>query len=202
MKLISSKIVTIILLALLCFSTGCTKNHRVLINPSIPVHSSKIGNRVPVGVKVIDTRSSNIISKWQGGFKVRKFTVTSQGDLKDIFTTRIRQGLTKLGFLPKKFNPAIKRSLKIEILGIKSRYQIAHPKINIRVKVVLRVTCMNQRKRFSKSFTSRKSRNGISPASFPNESLLNDTISETMGTIFSDSSLITCLTGNSQLSRT
>ena len=191
-----------IFLGFLIFSIGCTNSHHVIINPSIPVHNSIIGSNIPVGIKVIDVRSSNIISKWQGGFKVRKFTVTSQGDLKDIFTTRIRQGLTKLGFLPKKFNPAIKRSLKIEILGIKSRYQIAHPKINIRVKVVLRATCMNQRKRFSKSFTSRKSRNGISSASFPNESLLNDTISETMGTIFRDSSLITCLTGNSQLSRT
>ncbi len=200
MNLISSKIFTIFFLVLVIFSTGCTKNHRILIDPSIPVHTSKIGNRIPVGVKVVDARSSNIISKWQGGFKVRKFTVTSQGDLKDIFTTRIRQGLTKLGFLPKNFNPALKKSLKIEILRIKSRYQEAPPKINIRVKVVIKATCMNQIKKFSKNFSSRKSRTDISPASFPNESLLNDTISETMGAIFGDSSLITCLKEDSQAS--
>ena len=194
MKFMSLKIANIAFLSLFIISSGCSKNHRVLINPSIPIHDSNIGNGLPVAVKVVDVRSSNVISKWQGGFKVRKFTVISQGDLKDIFTTRVRQGLSKLGFSPKNFNLNTERSLKIEILNIKSRYKETPPKMNVQVKADIRATCQNREKRLSKSFTSRKNRSGISPASFPNESLLNASLSEIMGKIFSDPSLLACLT--------
>lgn len=194
MKSISLKIVNIVFLSLIIFFPGCAKTHRVFINPSIPIHDSNVGNGLSVAVKVIDVRSSNVISKWQGGFKVRKFTVITQGDLKDIFTTRIRQGLTKLGFSPKNFNSNAERSLKVEILNIKSRYQEKTPKMNIQVKADVKVTCQNQEKILSKSFTSKKSRSGISPASFPNEGLLNANLSEIMAKIFNDRPLIACLT--------
>ena len=193
MKLISSKIVTLFFLAVFVNLLGCTKSHRIFINPSIPIHNSNLGNGLKVGVKVIDTRSSNVISKWQGGFKVRKFTVISQGDLKDIFTTKVRQGLTMLGYSPKNFSSKSTRSLEIAILNIKSRYQEKPPKINIQVKANIKAICSNQGKRISKSFSSRKYRSGISPASFPNESLINDNLSEVMGKIFSDPSILACL---------
>ena len=193
MRLISSKIVTIIFFAPFVILMGCSKSHRVFINPSIPIHSSDLGNGLEVGVKVVDARSSNVISKWQGGFKVRKFTVISQGDIKDIFTTRVRQGLTMLGFSPKNFNAKSTRFLKIYILSIKSRYQENPPKINIQVKADIKAICSNQKRKISKNFSSRKSRSGISPASFPNESLLNDNLSEIMGEIFSDPSILSCL---------
>jgi len=193
MKLISSKIFTIIVIAFFVTLPGCSKSHRVHINPSIPIHSSNIGDGLNVAVKVVDARSSNVISKWQGGFKVRKFTVISQGDLKDIFTTRIRQGLSMLGFSPKNFNMKSKRSLEVEILNIKSRYQENPPKINIQVKADIKVICKNQGKRTSKNFSSKKNRSGISPASFPNENLLNNNLSEIMGEIFNNPSIISCL---------
>lgn len=193
MKLLSSKIVTIYFLALLVNLLGCAKSHRVFINPSIPIHNSNLGNGLTVGVKVIDTRSSNVISRWEGGFKIRKFTVISQGDLKDIFTTKVRQGLTMLGYSPKNFSSKSTRSLKIEIVNIKSRYQEKPPKINIQVKADIKAICSNQGRRTSKNFSSRKYRSGISPASFPNESLINDNLSEVMGKIFSDPSILSCL---------
>ena len=52
---------------------------------------------------------------------MRRFTVISQGDLKDIFTTRVKEGLTKLGFSPKNFNFKTERYLKIEILKVATR---------------------------------------------------------------------------------
>jgi uncharacterized lipoprotein YajG len=181
-------------LALLIISSGCSKSHRVFIDPSILIHDSTIGSGLPVAVKVVDTRPNNVISKWQGEFKVRKFTVISQGDLKDIFTIRTREGLLRLGFSPKQFKLKFDRLLKINILAIKSYYEEDPPKINIGVKVKIKATCKNQKKRLSKNFTSRKSRSGISPASFPNESFLNHSLSEIMGAIFTDPSLINCLT--------
>jgi len=189
----SLRIVFTAFLTLFIFSSGCAKNHRVFINPSVPIHHSDIGKGLPVAVKVIDIRSNNVISKWKGGLKVRKFTVFSQGDLKDIFTIRIKQGLTKLGFSPKNFNSKTERVLKIEILNIKSRYQENIPRMNVQVKADVRATCQNQEKRLSKIFTSKKKRFDITPATFPNEKLLNASLSEIMGKIFSNPSLIACL---------
>jgi uncharacterized lipoprotein YajG len=68
--------------------------------------------------------------------------------------------------------------------------------MNILVKADVRAICQSRGKRFSKSFTSRMSRSDISPASFPNENLLNSSLSEIMGEIFSDPALIACLTHN------
>jgi len=189
----SLRIVFTAFLTLFIFSSGCAKNHRVFINPSVPIHHSDIGKGLPVAVKVIDIRSNNVISKWKGGLKVRKFTVISQGDLKDIFTIRIKQGLTKLGFSPKNFNSKTERVLKIEILNIKSRYQENIPRMNVQIKADVKATCQNQEKRLSKIFTSKKKRFDITPATFPNEKLLNASLSEIMGQIFSDPSLIACL---------
>ena len=193
MKLMSLRIVFTAFLTLFIFSSGCAKNHRVFINPSVPIHLSDIGKGLPVAVKVIDIRSNNVISKWKGGLKVRRFTVISQGGLKDIFTTRVKQGLTNLGFSPKNFNFKTERYLKIEILNIKSRYQENIPRMNVQIKADVKATCQNQEKRLSKIFTAKKKRFGITPATFPNEKLLNASLSEIMGKIFSDPSLIACL---------
>ena len=156
MKLIALKILNITIFAFFIISSGCSQNHRVFIAPSILIHNSTIGKGLPVSVKVIDSRPNNVISKWEDGFKLRKFTIISQGDLKEIFRNRTRQGLTKLGFMPKKFNLKSDRSLKIEILNIKSHYQEDPPKINIRVKANIKATCINQKKNSTKTSQQAK----------------------------------------------
>ena len=86
------------LLLVLLQSTGCTTHHLVFLDPSIPIHDSKIGNNIIVSLYVEDTRQSNIIAKWHKG--IRKFSISAQNDLKDIFSAKIQQGLKKLGFIP------------------------------------------------------------------------------------------------------
>ncbi len=173
--------------------SGCTKHHQVSLNPSLPIHNSVMGNNIPIALYVNDARSSNIISKWQGDFKIRKFSVTSQGDVKDIFSAKIQQGLKKLGFLPRVHKRNPDHSLKVDILSIKSMYQENILKMDIRVKTSLHASCYNKGKQYSKTFTSRKSRKGITPATFPNENLLNASLSELLGNMFKDQALLSCL---------
>jgi uncharacterized lipoprotein YajG len=194
MKLIYPKIKFSLFLMFFVISSGCAKNHRVFIDPSVPIHNTDIGKGLPVAVKVVDARSSNVISKWRGGLNVRKFTIVSQGDLKDIFLIRVRQGLEKLGFSSKNSNFKTDRSLSVEISKINSRYQENIPLMNLKIKTDVRATCKNKENNFSKNYTSRKKRSGIPPATFPNEKLLNASLSEIMGKIFSDPALISCLT--------
>lgn len=189
----SPKIIFATSLTLFVFATGCANSHRVFIDPSVPIHNSNIGGQLPVAVKVVDVRPSNVISKWKGEYELRRFTVVAQRGLEDVFIIRIREGLAKLGFLPKNFNSKIERYLKIEILNIKSHYQGNLPATNIQVRADIKATCQNKGKKFSKTFTSKKKRADISPATFPNEKILNNALSEIMGEIFSDSPLIACL---------
>ena len=40
----------IVFVFLYFFVTGCTKHHQVFLNPSLPIHDSKIGNKIPVSL--------------------------------------------------------------------------------------------------------------------------------------------------------
>ena len=173
-------------------STGCATQHQVFINPSLPIHNSNIGNDIPVSLYVEDIRSSNIIAKWKKG--LRNFSISSQNDLKDIFSEKVQLGLKKLGFIPKVSRKTPTRFLKIEILEIKSKYSERVPRMDVWVKAKLRATCKNKANKYSNTYFGKKNRRGITPATFPNENLLNANLSEILGKMLSDSSLLSCLT--------
>jgi uncharacterized lipoprotein YajG len=179
------------LLLILLLSTGCTTHHQVFLDPSLPIHDSKIGNNIPVSLYVEDTRQSNIIAKWHKG--IRKFSISAQNDLKDIFSAKIQQGLKKLDFIPKVHRRNPNHSLKVDILNIKSKYTVS-PRMNVRVKTNLRATCNNNGRKYSHLYSTKINRIGIPPTTFPNENLLNDCLSELLGEMFSDQALLSCLT--------
>jgi len=112
--------------------------------------------------------------------------------LQDIFSAKIQQGLKKLGFIPKVYTRDPNHSLKIDILNIKSKYTVS-PRMNVRVKTNLRATCNNNGRKYSNLYSAKKSRIGITPATFPNEKLLNASLSELLGILFSDQALLSCL---------
>jgi uncharacterized lipoprotein YajG len=178
-----------LLLALL-LSTGCTTHHQVFLDPSLPIHDSKIGNNIAVSLNVEDIRQSNIIAKWHKG--IRKFRISAQNDLKDIFSAKIQHGLKKLGFIPKTRTRNTNHSLKIDILNIKSIYTVTSL-MDVRVKTNLRATCNNNGQKYSNLYSAKKSRIGITPATFPNENLLNASLSELLGKMFRDKALLSCL---------
>lgn len=171
--------------------TGCAKHHQVFLDPSLPIRDSKIGKDSPIALYVEDKRRSNIIAKWHKG--LRKFSISSQNDLKDIFSLKLQQGLKKLGFIPKVHRRNSNHSLKVQILNIKSKYSEKVPRMNIRVQARLRAICSNNGKKYSKTYSSKKNRIGITPAAFPNENLLNANLSELLRKIFTDENLLSCL---------
>jgi len=178
------------LLLVLLLSTGCTTHHLVFLDPSILIHNSKIGNNIIVSLSVEDTRQSNIIAKWHRG--IRKFSISAQNDLKDIFSAKIQHGLKKLGFIPKARLRNPNHSLKVDILNIKSQYKLSS-RMNVRVKTSLRATCNSNGRKYSNLYFAKKSRSGITPATFPNENLLNASLSELLGEMFRDKALLYCL---------
>ena len=170
---------------------GCTKHHQVFLNPSLPIHDSKFGNNIPVSVYVEDSRRNNTIAKWKKG--LRKFSISSQHDLRDIFSTKIQQGLKKLNFTPKIHRRNPDHSLIVQILDIRSKYSERVPGMDVRVRAKLKATCTNGDETYSNTYSSKNNRRNITPATFPNENLLNATLSKILGRMLTDQALLNCL---------
>ena len=139
-------------LLIVLLSTGCTIQHKVLIDPSLPIHDSKIGNNIAISFNVVDTRKSNVNTKWEKD--LRKFSVYPQNDIKDIFSLKIHQILNKLGFIPKHHKYTNNNSLKIKILNIKSEYINKVHKMDVNVQAKLRATCHSNRQKYSNIYFS------------------------------------------------
>ena len=149
----------IVFIFLYFFVTGCTKHHQIFLDPSLPIHDSKIGNKIPVSLYLEDSRRNNIIAKWENG--LRKFSISSQQDLKEIFSTKIQQGLIKLDFIPKNHRRNPDQSLNVRILNIRSYYSERFPRMDVRVNSKIQATCKNNGKQYSKTFSAQKNARGL-----------------------------------------
>ena len=181
----------IVFVLLYFFVIGCTKHHQIFLDPSLPIHDSKIGNKIPVSLYVKDSRRNNIIATWKKG--LRKFSISSQHDLKEIFSTKIQQGLIKLNFIPKIHRRNPDQSLNVRILDIRTYYSERFPRMDVRVNSKIKATCKNNGKQYSKTFSAQKNRKGITPTTFPNENLLNAALSEILRQILTNEALLVCL---------
>ena len=182
----------VILLAVM----GCSERHFLTIDPTVPVNRKNIGNEEKLLLQVTDMRRSKTISNWQGGYKLRKFTVSSDADIAETLKSKVRQGLELLGFRPRSAqSTSLRRSLKVEILKIKSLYKEKLPNLGVKVQAVLRATCKNEGRRYQNIYKANRSKKNIAPATFPNEKLVNATLSESLRLMFNDGALLDCLSG-------
>jgi uncharacterized lipoprotein YajG len=175
------------------FFTGCSQTHSVTIDPALPVSRSDIGKNKPVGFKIIDSRPSNLISKWKGRFNFRSFRIAPDGDLAEALHQKIEKGLQILGFIPRRYSIQQSRALTVEILKLKSVYHEKRPQRGVRIDSVIRAQCNNKNQTYKMDYRERITRNAIAPTSFPNESLVNAAISGALKKMFADPRLLKCL---------
>lgn len=175
------------------FFSGCSQTHTITIDPALPVSRSDVGQNKTVGLKIIDSRPSNLISKWKGTFNVRSFTISPGNDLTDSVHSKIEKGLQIIGFVPRRYSTQHTRALKVEILQLRSVYHENRPRQGVKVSSVLRAQCKNGDLAYKMDYREQLSRNFINPTSFPNESLVNAAISGTLRKMFVDDHLLKCL---------
>lgn len=168
--------------------------HSVTIDPALPVSRSDLGQNKPVGFKVIDSRPSNLISKWKGRFNFRSFKIAPDEDLTDILHQKIEKGLQIIGFIPRRYSIQLTRALTVEILQLKSVYHEKGPRLGVKVDSVLQAQCNNNSQTYKMKYSERITRKSIAPTSFPNESLVNAAISGALKKMFADDHLLKCLT--------
>lgn len=191
MKVPSSIISLIIIL-----STGCMQRHYIVIDPYVPVTPHSFSQPKPIGLEVINARSSNNIARRSGldlKFYSPRFTLRSESDLTDIIRQKISEGLFRKGFMPKRIEKIPNKTLRVDILRLKSTYEEKLAALNVRVQAALRARCTNTGENYSRTYSYQKHLNSVPASTFPNENLINDTLSETLKKMFEDENLIFCL---------
>jgi len=173
--------------------TGCSQQHFVTIDPALPVNQSDLGQNKILNLKVIDSRPNNVISKWKGKFNFRRFRVSPEQDIADVLYAKIVTGLQKTGFTLKRLPSQKIKTLRVEILQLKSIYDEDGPNLGVRVSAILRAHCNNKDRTYRKLYMEHLTRNPITPTSFPNEKLVNDSLSGALKKMFSDDQLLKCL---------
>lgn len=184
----------IILIPLFFYFAGCSQQHFVKIDPALPVSQSNLGQNIILGLEVIDSRPSNLISKWKGKLNFRRFRITPEQDLANVLHAKIATGLQKTGFTTKRLASKNMQVLKVEILQLKSIYDEVGPNLGVKVGAVLRAHCNNKNQTYRNEYSERLTRNPIAHTSFPNETLVNATLSGALKKMFSDDRLLNCLT--------
>ena len=185
-----------IICLIITLSMGCMERHYIEINPYVPITSHNFNHSKPIGLKVTNNRPSNNIAREFGPdfiFFSPKFTVRSKSDLTEIIREKISEGLFRMGFDPKRLEKVPNKTFRVEIVRLKTKYEEKLPGFNVRVQAALRGHCVNRRKSYAKTYSYEKQFNSAPASTFPNENLINDTLSETLKKMFEDENLIFCL---------
>lgn len=144
-------------------------------------------------MKVVDSRSGNTIAQWKDHFNFRKFSVSPDSDITDTLREKVGEGLFRMGFNAKPLEREGERTLRIELLQLKSAYREKLPVLDVRAQAVMRARCANREIRYAATYRDRKKLNSVPPSTFPNDNLINDTLSETLRKMFIDEKLLACL---------
>ncbi len=175
------------------FAASCSQHHSITIDPLVPVKLSTTGNPQALVLKVVDSRSSNVISKWKGRLNIRGFTITPKSDITDTLHAKISEGLEKSGFNPKPIGPKEAPRLRVDLLELRSAYASRTPHLGVKIRASLKVTCLTPTTGYKNIYTETKGRKPLAPGSFPNEKLVNATLSEALRKMFLDQKLMRCL---------
>ena len=177
----------------LFLSLGCAQFHTVSIDPALPVSRSDFGQNQALGFKVIDSRPTNVISKWKGEYYFRSFRINPNEDVGEVLQKKISNGLQTIGFVPKRYTPSQSRTLTVSILQLQSVYHEKNPHQGVKVSAVLRGQCNNKDRVFKMNYGERLTRTTVTPTSFPNENLVNAALSGALKKMFTDDRLLSCL---------
>ena len=85
------------------------------------------------------------------------------------------------------------KTFRVEIIKLKSKYKENLFSIDVRVQAAFRAYCINEVNSYSKTYSYEKKLNSTPASTFPNENLINGTLSETLKKMFEDENLIACL---------
>ncbi|MBI4389731.1 MAG: hypothetical protein HY580_06080 [Nitrospinae bacterium] len=182
------------LLLVLASTCACAQQFKVTVSPELYVNPSNVGSGKSVGVKVVDRRPDKTIGSSARLINLSKFEIRSDANVAETIHEKVRDGLRELRFKPKSLQEEKARAMQIEVLRMKESFAQRMSRIDERMQVVLRVSCRGRESRYVRVYKAAKDESHrVLAGRFPNEKLINLTLSLAMQNIFEDDKLIACL---------
>ncbi len=184
----------------LVFLASCSQTYKISVRPELYVNPSDIGGQQSVGLEVVDRRKNKNVGEGRGRLaKFKRYTIIADSNLAETIETSVSGGLEEIGFRVKPYSKKQGRKLRVDILKVKDVYTekiSSITKIHEKLSVALRANCFNGKKRYLNIYSSvKKETHNVVSANFPNEKLVNSTLSLVMRKMFEDKKLIACLAG-------
>ncbi len=184
----------------LTFLAACSQTYKISVRPELYVNPSDIGGQQNVGFKVVDRRKNKNVGEGRGRLaKFKRYTIIADSNLAETIETPISGGLEEMGFRVEPFAQKQGPKLRVDILKFKDEYTekiSSITKIYEKLSVALRANCVNGKKKYLNIYSAvKKETHGVVSANFPNEKLVNSTLSLVLQEMFEDKKLIACLAG-------
>ena len=142
-------------------------------------------------MKVVDERPEKTLG-YRGPAQLSKGAeITTDQDVGKVFDQKIREGLSRKGFVPISLSQDSLRSLKIEIRSLKYYTSTGFWTGGIHTKTSLKAIAKNSGKEYEQFYRGgNEERVLVVPFAEENEKLINMAISEILQKLFSDEALL------------
>ena len=165
-------------------------DQKALLNPILDVKSENVGNNIQVGVKVLDERPEKILG-YRGAASVSKGgVITTDQEVAEVFSEKIKEGLTIKGFQPTSYSDDISRTLKIEIRSLEYYTSTGFWTGGIHTKASLKAIAQNSGKEYEEYYRGgNEERIMVVPSAEENDNFINIAVSEVLEKLFNDKKL-------------
>ena len=159
------------------------------LNPAPRITPATTGNGVPVAVRVLDRRRSEVIG--YRGVDSKNASIKTEQKVAPLFQERIIDGLKHKGFLASAFEGQSGRLLTVEIRQIDYKTDMEFWKGIIQTEAVLVASTIKDGLKFEQFYTGKRTENTVeAPGAKTNERLINGAISDALQRLFEDERLI------------
>jgi uncharacterized lipoprotein YajG len=191
---IDSKVVGVLLVAILCVASGCAFNAQTMkMAPTMSLSSSDYGKGKEVLLSVIDERPKQAIGN-RGSAYGAGAEITSTDDVADIIRETVRQALRTNGFHVVTGPGLTQNSMKVEIRSIDYSTSVGFFTGGVHTRAAFKGICKNGRGEYENVYRQEsEERVVVVPTAETNEQWINQTVGRALDKIFSDQHMLACL---------
>ncbi len=166
-------------------------DQKVKLNPDLLVIENNIGHGKEIGVKVFDERPEKTLGRRGAAQMSKRAEITTNQNVGEVFDLKIREGLTRKGFVPGSLSADSLRSLWVEIRSLTYYASTGFWTGGVHTKTSLKAIAKNAGKEYEQFYRGgNEERVMIVPYEEENEKLINMAISDILQKLFSDKALL------------
>lgn len=172
---------------------GCTFTPQaVILNPSLQLSTSSIGNNKTVRLNVVDERTKSTLGT--RGARGVGAEITIQGDLVEIVGQSLTEGLSSQGFQVSKTS-AEERELRVELRSLEYRTIVGFWSGTVKTESAMKGICiLNKSRPYEKLYLGEKNQSvQVVQSAESNNVYINNALSESINKMLSDIKLMQCL---------